>query len=417
MLHMPPIVMADVTVVSGRAQRANARDGDRAEARSRCDARRRRLLDGRAPRRPRRHRVSRQGLLVDAPRPLPGGRAHLPRRPAQGRRQHAEARFWSDIATSEALEPLRARARRRVRGLPPREGRPDRRRHGRGRSAASTRRSCASSRDHRRGRQRRRRRRLQPAARRGARRQRVRRAEPRRARARAPATSARSLIHTSTCYVAGVAQGPDLRGRPARRIPFPRARASSAPTLWDPDREIAECLDLIAQAKHRADDAFRQSEFAEQARQEPRARAASRRTAQPFDARARAGEAQVRRRERLVEAGHRPRDPLGLAEHLHVHEGIGEQVIAAQRPAVHDRAPGVLRVDASSSRSPGWNEGINTSAPLIYLIMKGQMQILGRARAARPHPDRLRRRGDDPRARRAPRGHAPSPSTSSARAT
>ncbi len=39
-------------------------------------------------------------------------------------------------------------------------------------------------------------------------------------------------------------------------------------------------------------------------------------------------------------------------------------------------------------------------------MMKGQVHDPGQARAARFHPDRLRRRGDDPRARRAARGDA-----------
>src|SRR5690606_6200719 len=33
-----------------------------------------------------------------------------------------------------------------------------------------------------------------------------------------------------------------------------------------PDREIAECLDIIEQAKHRANDAFRESHFLDQAK-------------------------------------------------------------------------------------------------------------------------------------------------------
>jgi long-chain acyl-CoA synthetase len=38
----------------------------------------------------------------------------------------------------------------------------------------------------------------------------------------------------------------------------------------------------------------------------------------------------------------------------------------------------VLRVDVSTFPFAGYNEGINTSAPLIYLMMKGQQQVLAR---------------------------------------
>ena len=78
------------------------------------------------------------------------------------------------------------------------------------------------------------------------------------------------LLHTSTCYTAGRRKGPILETDP-RENPFPRAGELSR-DVWDADREVAECLDLIAQAKHRADDAFRQSEFEETAKKHLRAR-------------------------------------------------------------------------------------------------------------------------------------------------
>src|SRR5262249_51029163 len=69
------------------------------------------------------------------------------------------------------------------------------------------------------------------------------------------------LFHTSTCFVCGDRTGVILEEHPDK-VPFPRAAELGA-HVWDPEREIADCLDLIAQAKHRCDDAFRQSEFAE----------------------------------------------------------------------------------------------------------------------------------------------------------
>ena len=71
------------------------------------------------------------------------------------------------------------------------------------------------------------------------------------------------LFHTSTCYVAGYRKGPILEVDPFT-FPFPRCEELGR-ELWTPEREIADCLDLIAQARHRCDDAFRQSEFKERA--------------------------------------------------------------------------------------------------------------------------------------------------------
>ncbi len=72
------------------------------------------------------------------------------------------------------------------------------------------------------------------------------------------------VLHTSTCYVAGKRKGPIREDHPCT-VPFPRSEELGA-ALWDPDREIAEGLDLIAQARQRCEDAFRQSEFADRAR-------------------------------------------------------------------------------------------------------------------------------------------------------
>ena len=76
-------------------------------------------------------------------------------------------------------------------------------------------------------------------------------AAPRRHGRRASSTRARATSLDG-------ATGPSTRRTHAFH-PFPRAGELGA-GLWDPEREIAECLDLVAQAEHRADDAFRQSE-------------------------------------------------------------------------------------------------------------------------------------------------------------
>ncbi|HVY48189.1 MAG TPA: SDR family oxidoreductase, partial [Minicystis sp.] len=85
------------------------------------------------------------------------------------------------------------------------------------------------------------------------------------------------VMHTSTCYVAGYRAGLIEEVDP-RDVPFPRAAGETwygaaipKRTLdrahWDPQREIDECLDLVAQAKIRGDDAFRQSAFLDEAKQ------------------------------------------------------------------------------------------------------------------------------------------------------
>ena len=72
------------------------------------------------------------------------------------------------------------------------------------------------------------------------------------------------LMHTSTCYVVGNRKGLIVEETPGVNHPFPRADELGK-DLWDASREIADCLDLIAQAKSRCEDGFRQSEFLERA--------------------------------------------------------------------------------------------------------------------------------------------------------
>jgi long-chain acyl-CoA synthetase len=179
------------------------------------------------------------------------------------------------------------------------------------------------------------------------------------------------ILHTSTCYVAGTRKGPILEEDP-RLQPFPRSGELGA-ELWDPDREIAECLDLVAQAKQRSDDAFRQSEFAQRARANLLGRD------EPVHGEAYTRElAHVKRkfvRERLVEAGLDRAAHWGWPNIYLYTKAIGEQVIARSGLPFAIARPACCE-SCVAFPVPGYNEGGNTSAPLIYLMMKGQMQIL-----------------------------------------
>ncbi len=181
------------------------------------------------------------------------------------------------------------------------------------------------------------------------------------------------IYHTSTCYVAGSRKGPIHEDDP-REHPFPRAGELGA-HLWDPEREITECLDLVEQARHRSEDAFRQSEFAEAARKTLVARGEPV-TGAPFEREV----ARVKRKfvsQRLVEAGLDRATHWGWPNIYTYTKSIGEQVIAASglpftitRPACCESC-----VDFPVR---SFNEGVTTSAPLLYLMMKGQVHVLAK---------------------------------------
>ncbi|HZO12909.1 MAG TPA: AMP-binding protein [Polyangiaceae bacterium] len=197
-----------------------------------------------------------------------------------------------------------------------------------------------------------------------------------------------SLLHTSTCYVAGYRTGFIDEVDP-RDVPFPRAQGAAGSRLiappegipldrkldrshWDPQNEINECLDVIQHTLHRCEDAFRQSLFLDEAKKNLEERG------EPGRGAVLEGElATVKRkfvRDRLVNAGLERALYWGWPNIYTYTKSIGEQVLAASGVPYTIVRPAVVE---SSCRypCPGWNEGINTSAPYIYMSLKGQVQL------------------------------------------
>ena len=180
------------------------------------------------------------------------------------------------------------------------------------------------------------------------------------------------LLHTSTCFVAGSRTGFVEENDPFEH-PFPRAGELER-AHWDPDREISECLDVIEQARHRASDAFRQSHFLDEAKKNLRERG------EP--ARGNVLEAEVSRvrrkfvEARLAETGMERAQFWGFPNTYTYTKAIGEQIAAASGLPFTIVRPAVVE---STIRYPfaGWNEGINTSAPLIFILRQGGLQIPG----------------------------------------
>jgi long-chain acyl-CoA synthetase len=178
------------------------------------------------------------------------------------------------------------------------------------------------------------------------------------------------IFHTSTCYTAGRRKGLVLEQDPLER-PFPRVDELGK-DLWDPDREIADCLDLIAQANHRCNDAFRQSEFKEKALKNLLRRG------EPTEGPAFESElSRVRRRfvaDWLIKAGVERAEHWGWPNTYTYTKSIGEQVIARSGLPFTIARPACCE---STLAFPfrGWNEGISTSVPIIFLAMQGQIRI------------------------------------------
>ena len=174
------------------------------------------------------------------------------------------------------------------------------------------------------------------------------------------------FLHTSTAYVAGGRTG-EVDEVDPRAHPFPRANELER-SHWDPEREIAECVDLIENVRHRSSDAFRQSHFLAEAKE------TLLRRGEPTRGSALDNElAKTKRRfeeKQLVDWGTERAQYWGWHNIYTYTKSIGEQILAQSGVPFAIARPAVIE-SALTYPVTGWNEGINTSAPLIYLAVKG----------------------------------------------
>ncbi len=180
------------------------------------------------------------------------------------------------------------------------------------------------------------------------------------------------LLHTSTCYVAGSHTGP-IDEKDPRKFPFPRADELDRKD-WSPDREIAECLDVIEQARHRANDAFRQSHFLDQAKKNlfDRDEPASGKTLEREVTKVKRKFVEAQ----LAETGMERARFWGWPNTYTYTKSLGEQIVASSGLQYTIVRPAIVESTVEFP-FPGWNEGINTSAPFIFMLREGGLQLPG----------------------------------------
>lgn len=175
------------------------------------------------------------------------------------------------------------------------------------------------------------------------------------------------LVHVSTCYVAGRRPGRVREDTPIVGY-FPRSDEFDG-VQFDWKRELKDLERTIAQIKERTTDAALAAQFRKEAleRLKQEGRDAHERTV-------RAAITNQRRRwsaEEQIRAGLERADHWGWPNIYTFTKALGEQAVASQegldwaivRPAI---------VESSLSYPfPGWNEGMNTTAPLAYLGLHG----------------------------------------------
>src|SRR5229473_2968125 len=180
------------------------------------------------------------------------------------------------------------------------------------------------------------------------------------------------LIHISTCFVAGnrsgaVWENDDVLGY------FPRKDEVKG-VEFSVEQEIRDCAKMSERAREEAKDAMRVAHFREQARK--RLNEEMRDGDDPDTlGLAVARERKVWTRNRLTELGIERSEFWGWPNIYTYTKALGEQLVAAETGIVRSIVRPSIVESAKDYPFPGWNEGFTTTAPIIFMALKGQRQI------------------------------------------
>jgi len=183
-----------------------------------------------------------------------------------------------------------------------------------------------------------------------------------------------ALVHVSTCFVAGNRSGAVWESDPVIGY-FPRQREPEMQGVkFSVDQEIADCAKLADRVRDEARDAMMTARFRELARK--RLNEEGRDVDDP-DALglAVARERKVWTRTRLTDLGVERAAYWGWPNIYTYTKSLGEQLVAAEAEMVRSIVRPSIVESAMSYPFPGWNEGFTTTAPIIFLIRKGQTKI------------------------------------------
>ncbi len=177
-----------------------------------------------------------------------------------------------------------------------------------------------------------------------------------------------ALLHISTCFVAGNTTTPSPEELPTPEV-YPRYDELGTP--FDVEREIEDCMRMIIHAKELAEDQENSSAIHQDTLD-----LLKKRNLDPEN-------------EQYYKSAYREMKNLWIKNHLSyrgrdraAHWGwpniytytksMGERLLSAHQDKINFSILRPAIVESSMSYPmPGWNEGVNTSAPLVYLRLKG----------------------------------------------
>jgi long-chain acyl-CoA synthetase len=181
-----------------------------------------------------------------------------------------------------------------------------------------------------------------------------------------------ALVHISTCFVAGNRTGPVWESDPVLGY-FPR-KDELPGVEFDPQQEIRDCAELAERVRKEARDAVQAARFRESARKRLIEEG---RDPDDLDAMglAVARERKLWTRERLTELGTERATFWGWPNIYTYTKSLGEQLVVAEQGLARTIVRPSIVESAAEFPFPGWNEGFTTTAPLIFIALKGQTLI------------------------------------------
>lgn len=180
------------------------------------------------------------------------------------------------------------------------------------------------------------------------------------------------LVHVSTCFVAGKRSGTIWENEPVVGY-FPRKDEFKG-VKFDVNKEIQDCARLSEQARQEADDAMQMARFREVARK--RFEEEGRDPDDEADLKSAIfRERKMWIRERTTELGAERADYWGWTNIYTYSKSLAEQIIAQQDDIVKILVRPSIVESAVEYPFVGWNEGFTTTAPLIFIALRGQPVI------------------------------------------
>ena len=181
-----------------------------------------------------------------------------------------------------------------------------------------------------------------------------------------------ALVHISTCFVAGNRSGSIWEDDEVIGY-FPR-RGELTGVKFSVEEEIRDCAKMSERAREEAKDAMMAAYFREQARKRLNEEM---RDGDDPDALglAVARERKVWVRNRLTEMGIQRAEFWGWPNIYTYTKALGEQLVAAETDMVRSIVRPSIVESAKDYPFPGWNEGFTTTAPIVFLTLKGQRQL------------------------------------------